>query len=59
MSRIDLSERLEKAEKLAADIKSRESEKAKEDLEAPRKKIKSSQFWLISLHFVKLQVYFV
>ena len=44
LSRIDLSERLEKAEKMTSDAKKRDAEFAEMQKAEPSKKIKSSQF---------------
>ena len=44
LSRIDLSERLEKAEKMTSDVKKRDAELAEMQKAGPSKKIKSSQF---------------
>ena len=44
LSRIDLSERLEKAEKVAVDLKKRESERIADEIARPVKRVKHSQF---------------
>ena len=44
LSKIDLSERLEKAEKVAADLQKRETDRVAEETARPAKRVKSSQF---------------
>ena len=44
LSKIDLSERLEKAEKVAADLQKREADRASDGVGPPAKRTKGSQF---------------